>query len=483
VYRNDGNIINRLRSGAAQDLSCPPFRQDDLVELEISFEERLLRFRNGAHVQVISLPVSCRLRLAACMDYTNETVLCTGQVHLGPEMAAVLLPSSADTKAGHTRCLLADSLSVEDLPDAAVLSKPVAPLPIRIDFSQFHPTILEGLTNLLAIRSLHQNPLLTLKALRIFQTILHDNDARRLYCEHNSEFVATLAKLIMLCGTSPKTVEKEWQPTPASFTYAKARCTDGDQVLLVGRGQRALGMVVKISTDAHDSQPYKVCPLEGGSESSWLYEKDVVPAPKDVATAKNGPTTQDSALIAALSLDDLRQLSAKPFVRQALQSREVQASHHVSELPAPNDGSLPASGVSAGTPDDGRPFKSVVDEIRVALSLEASLPAKQVIDAASARLGISLEGKPMKEQAAECLRVMQSRGSAGASLFESFRDVIAEIVRVMPASEARTVLNLEVERSLVLHRTANMTAPELKATMDAVKDALRGCTVQLPERQ
>ena len=142
-----------------------------------------------------------------------------------------------------------------------------------------------------------------------------------------------------------------------------------------------------------------------------------------------------------------------------------------------------ASGVSAGTPDEGRPFKSVVDEIRVALSLEASLPAKQVIDAASARLGISLEGKPMKEQAAECLRVMQSRGSAGASLFESFRDVIAEIVRVMPASEARTVLNLEVERSLVLHRTANMTAPELKATMDAVKDALRGCTVQLPERQ
>ncbi len=55
---------------------------------------------------------------------------------------------------------------------------------------------------------------------------------------------------------------------------------------------------------------------------------------------------------------------------------------------------------------------SVVDEIRVALSLEASLPAKQVIDAASARLGISLEGKPMKEQAAECLRVMQSRGSS-----------------------------------------------------------------------
>jgi ankyrin repeat protein len=50
-----------------------------------------------------------------------------------------------------------------------------------------------------------------------------------------------------------------------------------------------------------------------------------------------------SALIAALSLDDLRQLSAKPFVRQALQSREAQVSHHVSELPAPNDGSLPAA--------------------------------------------------------------------------------------------------------------------------------------------
>jgi hypothetical protein len=58
------------------------------------------------------------------------------------------------------------------------------------------------------------------------------------------------------------------------------------------------------------------------------------------APASSAPA---SALIAALSLDDLRQLSAKPFVRQALQSREAQVSHHVSELPAPNDGSLPAA--------------------------------------------------------------------------------------------------------------------------------------------
>jgi hypothetical protein len=67
---------------------------------------------------------------------------------------------------------------------------------------------------------------------------------------------------------------------------------------------------------------------KGGSESSWLYERQVVPLLNGANIKKS-----DSALIAALSLADLRQLSAKPFVRQALQQLEPQAA----EVGKPNE--------------------------------------------------------------------------------------------------------------------------------------------------
>ena len=257
VYGNDGRVVNRLRA-SAEELRCPSFQQGDFVEVEVSFEQRWLKFRNGQFVHTFVLPVPCRLRLAACLDYSDETVICTGQVCLGQELCGVVLPSIADTAPGCTRCLLVDSLSVVDAPMETVVGTQFAPVPMRVDFSQFHPRVLEGLTNLLSNGSLHQNPLLTLKALRIFRTILHDDDARRLFFEHNSEFAATLAKLILLSASGQKTGGKEWKPTSASEKYAKTRCAIGDSVLVTGEGYGGEGMASKIVADDGSGNPYKV---------------------------------------------------------------------------------------------------------------------------------------------------------------------------------------------------------------------------------